>query len=62
MLTLYNNIYIEFFYLNNPAQSLTERQVVGRNCRTPGVRDGRDATLPLQVLNYLTINGTTQRP
>ena len=57
-----------FFYLNNPAQSSTERQVVGRNCRVhfyvhipAGVRDVRVATLLLQVqlIIYVTINGTT---
>ena len=61
------NIYI-LFYLNNPKQSSTEKHVVGRNCRVhfydhvpTGVRDGRNATLLLQVLNYRTINGTKQR-
>ena len=57
---------IFFYYLNNPEQSLIKRQVVGRNCRvhfyvhiSAGVRDGRDATLQLQV--QLIIK-TTQQP
>ena len=44
------------FYLNNSEQSLTEIQVIGRNCGVHvyvlipiSVRDGRDATLLLQV-------------
>ena len=48
----FNRDIIIIYYLNNPEQSSTERQVVGRKCRVhfyvhipTGVRDERDATL-----------------